>query len=99
MTTLERIRQKCIEANPEKNWVKEVVDADGGEIHPSLSDVLNALLEESRGILSHEHGGMTPHQWRNERWLEVIYEWNLLQDDLSKQSIETIEFIGKVLDV
>lgn len=61
------------------------------------ADVLNVILEESRYKLPHELDGLTRHQWRNERWIEVLYEWNLPKDNLTDQSDETLAFLASLL--
>lgn len=104
---LEKIRAKVIEANPEiesrVRWTKVDPQFDGTdkgveERLPApirLADVLLAMKYDEvisrHGVFGKEHHG------------DVIWEagpkWNLREDDLEKQSEETLAFISKVLNV
>jgi hypothetical protein len=98
MELIEQIRAKCIEVNPEKDWRYDTL-TDSNEwvktVH--LADVLLAMpvgihlktMGEQARIVAYdeedEHIGL---EW-----------WDLKNDDLEKQSPETIEFIGRVLGI
>lgn len=100
---LETIRKACIAANPEIGELKAFVCGSCGaedELHYRpirLADVLNVILEESRYKLPHELDGLTRHQWRNERWIEVLYEWNFLKDDLTDQSDGCLALLASLI--
>lgn len=134
MTTLEAIRAKCIEVNPElmspgdikpgthlkhktEGWetvATSSVDRFGGVSHengcgPALSfvkaarpirlaDVLLVMNIEFVRTDSPAHMNF----WLNDGHFcaginRAGIRWNLREDNLEKQSPETVEFIGKVL--
>lgn len=109
MTTIERIRQKCIEANPEIRGREYVyTGARGGKAISTvnspirLADVLLALLAtkkwvEVRLASTDFEIGYDDHADENSytKWVS----WSLRNDDLEQQSEECVEFIGRVLNV
>ena len=94
-TTLEAIRAKCIEANPEKATRNEsllltapfsgIITRRDDTIR--LADVLLAIGEYciSAAVILVDRNNAA--------------RWNLREDDLENQSPETIAFLGKVLDI
>lgn len=101
---LQFIREKCIEANPtikstyhestgnnlrckncgESDNYENVGTCKKGKERPiRLADVVQAI-----------------HQVKDREWLKYSYilnKWNLLKDDLTTQSAETISFIYELL--
>lgn len=110
---LEKIRAKVIEANPEIEsrirWTKVDPQFDGTdkgveERLPApirLADVLLAINRSDQRKQGHEWVISTAGQFcdisRGYRWEAVL--WNVENDDLEKQSEETLEFLAKVLNV
>ena len=95
---LQLIRQACIEANPGKEWYTRWSTAV--QVHPAtLVDVLLAIH------------AVNPYSYfvdiRGDFWKWVNMDvapirnehvrWNLREDDLTKQSPETIDFLYDVL--
>ena len=72
-----------------------------------LADVLLAIEKfyqggESKSVVATTHGGLQEIEWGGgyeaASW-ERSAAWNLREDDLEKQSEETLAFISKVLNV
>lgn len=88
---------------------KKIRDAGGSERY-ALSDVLLAMLKAYREKDSPNEFGS---KYGSEGWLLIVQglchgrpvpegmpqPWNLREDDLTKQSQECLEFIGKVLGI
>lgn len=92
---LEAIRAKCIEANPDREWIEvgDVVNTDDSFAPVRLADVLfirkafwspRAASPENRRQATYEA-------------LEIVQKWYLSRDNLTKQSDETITFLADLL--
>lgn len=81
-TNLELIRQKCVEANPDRGMPWEI---NGVKCPPRLADVLLAMFEADAEERAEEliHGS--------------VKVWNLRRDSLDEQSMETITFLAELL--
>lgn len=104
MTLIDRIRAKCVEANPalaDKCSAKICAECDKKQAvrEIRLADVLLAmppgiylktLGEQTRLVVDDRDG---PYDRS-----EATY-WDCSRDNLFEQSDETLEFIGKVLNV
>jgi hypothetical protein len=98
---LDLIRQRCIEANPGirqcKKYALGSVEAWDRPIR--LADVLLAMPKDA---LDYSMGGVEDKQYvfqadRNpDDDLRIAY-WNLREDDLSKQSEQTLTFLAELL--
>lgn len=92
---LQKIRAKCIEVNPEiVVWSPIVADKKRKAPRPiRLADVLLAMKNVSLEVSWFEGDDSLM------RLDGANVRWNLREDDLEKQSEETIKFIGSVLGV
>jgi hypothetical protein len=105
------IREKCIDANPEldKSWAHVVVDENGRKISCGhrelgrpirLADVLLAMDYHKPG---HKKCVTTGGSFASIASFGPVYfvesHWNLREDDLEKQSAETLEFLANLLGV
>lgn len=109
---LEAVRAACVKANPDI-VVDEIGHENGEQApeiervyrEVRLADVLLAIQEESgaHALPSEEDGGSTESMkynaqvWRDRRWSETLYGWNLRRDDLTEQSDECIDFLYQLL--
>jgi hypothetical protein len=86
MNKLETIRQKCIEANPDLQYrLEHLIASDTFEVGPiRLADVLLAMHSRDSG-------------WTPKEVMRLLSLWNLREDDLTKQSPETIQFLASLL--
>ena len=94
------IRQKCIEANPNRS---EGWDEDSGRPTGSgymdfmpcrLADVLLVIKKMyMNGTLQKEGEFKNGTEWFG----EIAWDWNLRSDDLTQQSEETINFLFDLL--
>lgn len=108
MPNLETVRGKVIEANPEiKNRITPVVGKRGGITYQThtpvirLADVLVAIGDDYAVI---GNGVFLRYKSFNRLgqdgdWIlaDRNARWNLREDDLSKQSPETLAFLAKLL--
>lgn len=103
--TLQKIREKCIEANPERGWCGDEDCRNHDTIR--LADVLLAI-GVMKGYFVEKDGSQHSRELIAINALGHILGaygrilcdgWNLRNDDLEAQSPETVEFIGKVLNV
>lgn len=103
---LDLIRDACIEANPDKEWIRCAVG--DCTVHISkigLADVLFAIGKKERGHLFARADGKTVvfFVWNkfgdaNCHAVEPTYkEWNLCNDDLTDQSDECVAFVAELL--
>jgi hypothetical protein len=101
MPPLDLIRQKCIEANPDIEKAQEVpcychndpkcINAPKRPIR--LADVLLAIGQKY-GDHVLEFSGVETCSLEAAR---SVRKWNLREDDLTKQSPETLEFLASLL--
>lgn len=98
MTKRDFIRQKCVEANPEKEWKPQCIDCFIVRFEPiRLADVLLAIDEATKAK-------MTKPIYVNAAGYFVLSgirstnsAWNLREDSLDKQDQGTVDFIHSLL--
>lgn len=103
---LTRIREKCIEANPDiQRSTRMHVRLDENDLGKReykkvywsrpihLTDVLAAIEQVQPQSISMDAATTLATNWGGRS------KWNLRADDLEKQSPETLEFIGSLLGV
>ena len=85
---LKEIREACIKANPEKEWVETYVAGEeeySDDVPVHLADVLLAIEETELWEIQ-------------SKWAyKLIWAWNKKDDNLEHQSEETISFIHSLL--
>lgn len=88
---IEAIREKCVAANPEKEWI--LGDERNYDAPARLADVLLAIK------LSFDGGTLTGRLEETKQAIHDLadFRWNLRVDDLSLQSPETINFLFEIL--
>jgi hypothetical protein len=97
MTDYDIIREACIKANPDKSWIKEVVDIDGDMVQPTLADVLLAIEFRKCPQIYYVADTGRFYQDEYDAPTRLPAAWNLRNDDLSKQSLETLKFLAELL--
>lgn len=106
---LQKIREACIKANPEKreSYLSEGIWLEAIRVF-RLADVLLALSKTKYSVHIEANGRLVARTvgysaakpvvkkgvWEATR---IACQYNLLQDDLSKQSEETIIFLASLL--
>lgn len=97
MELIERIREKCVEVNPEKDWYPTEAGRYTSPEPCRLADVLLAMKVPAKD----DEDFVSINQFGNFSLTgqHSVLFWNLREDDLTKQSPETLVFIGKVLGV
>lgn len=107
MTNLETIRQKCIEANPGLKDQCAAEECSQCQHNPvvrpiRLADVLLAIDKFHGNMFVDEVGCFVKPKRKEFTYNYIIkndqnVKWNLRQDDLSKQSEETVNFLAELL--
>lgn len=92
------IRAVCINANPNRGWVKEVVDSEGDQEPVRLADVLRAIDKAQPALmLLVSTTGRFYDMQENGLATNFLAQWNLRGDDLYQQSRETVKFLYKLI--
>jgi hypothetical protein len=109
---LDFIRGKCVEANLDKMWTWKCRQPHGfqnkllcGRTHTEPIGLADMLLasEKEWATLFFAGGGLIDGKPPRERLPEglrlyqIVRKWNLLKDDLTQQSEETIGFLYELL--
>jgi hypothetical protein len=94
---LEKVRQACIAANKAHRDFRDCQHCgEGGEIR--LADVLLAMQNTNASLVFYGDDKLCILEPRNRKAPgRKSTTWNLREDDLSKQSEETVAFIASLL--
>ena len=102
MELIEQIRERCIAANIDivHGEVSECTMCHATNTYRRPIRLADVLLAMPLGVHLKTLGEMTRMvAYDEDGELEGLEWWDLTQDDLTKQSPETLAFIGKVLGI
>ncbi len=89
---LEVVRKACVEANPNKNWMRIDNGREYEEEPVRLADVMNTLNRDGR--FERRSGSSVRFYFYRSR--DAAFIWNLLKD-LDGQTDSTLQFLADIL--